>query len=301
MATTSLTYIFALVMPGQEKLLKEEVLLRAPHCKFSFSTSGFLTFKCEGIIPNLYFCWQQGIVEKKLLPSEVATYLTKDTLCWRKSHSLIAPWGIDQENQKTIHCNQVILMTAEDQFWLGRINRYKSSHWGEPSISFPREAPSRAYLKIAETDFLYSLQLAQSRVIELGSAPGGCSYYLLEKGATVIGVDPGKMDSLVYNHKNYKHIASPLEKCERSIFPSEFDFLLCDINLSPSIIYKEIKRIFEISPPQKGLIITLKMTDLKHLSTIYKFTNLFKEWGISDIQVKHLYSHKQELLLIALK
>lgn len=301
MVTPSSLYIFALVMPGQEKLLKEEVLLRAPHCKFSFSKPGFVTFKCEGIVPHFYFCLQQGLVEKKLSLSEVKSFLTPQTLCYRHSYELIAPWGLDQENQKIVDCNQVLLMTGEDQFWLGRINRFKSSYWGEPRLSLPKESPSRAYLKIAEADFLYSLSLQNKNIVELGAAPGGCSYYLLEQGARVIGVDPGKMDQIIFTHDRYKHISLPLEKCERSDFPSSFDFLLCDINLAPNIVYKEIKRIFEKNPPEEGIFFTLKMTQIKHLLLIDKCIALFQDWGFSRVTVKHLYSHKQELLLSALK
>ena len=60
---------------------------------------------------------------------------------------------------------------------------------GKMDIILPPEAPSRAYLKIQEA-LLWSEAPLKSGdvVVEIGSAPGGASLALLNRGCTVVGI-----------------------------------------------------------------------------------------------------------------
>ena len=58
--------------------------------------------------------------------------------------------------------------------------------------------------------------------VELGSAPGGASFALLERGLHVHGVDPGAMDPRVLayagaHRQPFKHHAMPAAEVERRI------------------------------------------------------------------------------------
>src|SRR6185369_9674873 len=66
---------------------------------------------------------------------------------------------------------------------------------GVPHVTIPAGAPSRAWAKIEEAIRWSGLvPRAGETAVELGSAPGGASLALLERGLNVHGVDPGAMD-----------------------------------------------------------------------------------------------------------
>ena len=69
---------------------------------------------------------------------------------------------------------------------------------GVPHVAIPPAAPSRAWAKIEEAIRWSGLTPRPGEhAIELGSAPGGASFALLERGLHVHGVDPGAMDPRV--------------------------------------------------------------------------------------------------------
>ena len=76
----------------------------------------------------------------------------------------------------------------------------------------PQKAPSRAYLKLEESVLWSGAPLEKGdTAIEIGSAPGGASYALLERGLNVIGIDPADMDKAVlsFGSGRFKHLAKP--------------------------------------------------------------------------------------------
>jgi 23S rRNA (cytidine2498-2'-O)-methyltransferase len=97
-----------------------------------------------------------------------------------------------------------VILLEENQphsFWLGaHLHSPSHSPWpgGRTPLTLPKEAPSRAYLKLEE-GLLWSKAPVQrgDTAIEIGSAPGGASYALLKRGLKVVGIDPGQMAPLV--------------------------------------------------------------------------------------------------------
>ena len=300
-------FLFTIVSPGLEKLVKTEVESYFPQWKFAYSRPGFLTFKggSQDVMPHLWTSFRTGEVVKKLTLEEVKAHKTADTLYWRRDDSFTAPWNVDLESQnisknKSYH---IIMMTDPDQFWLGKFRSFEKEGGTITGvdIDLPESAPSRAYLKIAEASSIFDLNFQDQTVVEFGSAPGGAVHYLLNNGATVIGVDPGAMDADILKNEKYKHISMPIEKTNRDSFPQKIDWVLSDINLPPSVVVREIRKIFEEHPPEMGFILTLKMTKPDFVGRLENFQMQIKKLGFKETYIRYLPSHKQEVMLLAKK
>lgn len=298
-------FLFTIVNQGLEKLIKTEVETYFPNWKFAYSRPGFLTFKGgEGeSIPHLWMSFRTGEVVRKLTLEEVEDLKGASYLFWRRDGELTPPWPVEFE-QKIVAPNKsysLIMMTDPDQFWLGQFQSLPEEG-GDllgAKIDLPLEAPSRAYMKIAEASAIHQLKFRNKTVVEFGSAPGGAVYFLLQEGAKVIGVDPGEMDQSISKNPNYQHFSVPIEKMRRDQFPENVDWVLSDINLPPSVVVREIRQIFEKHPPTEGFILTLKMTKNDFVGRLDNFRTQFQKMGFKNTYFRYLPAHKQEVMLLA--
>jgi 23S rRNA (cytidine2498-2'-O)-methyltransferase len=85
-----------------------------------------------------------------------------------------------------------------------------SSPWpmGIPRLRMPGAAPSRSTLKLAEAfmEFMPGRQFEPGTpAIDLGAAPGGWTWQLVQRGFMVIAVDNGAMDARLMDSGQVKH------------------------------------------------------------------------------------------------
>ncbi len=92
----------------------------------------------------------------------------------------------------------------------------------------------------------------------------------------------------------------PFENITLTTFKQEIDWMISDVNLPPTVVMKEIVRLHEFMKP-KGLVLTLKINDSKHLKMMWSFVEMVKVLGYKKIALKYLPSHRQEVCLTALK
>jgi hypothetical protein len=164
-----------------------------------------------------------------------------------------------------------------------------------PCIVLPAEAPSRAYMKIEEAIATLGIpMLAGETAVEIGSAPGGAAFALLERGLKVCGVDPcfpadRSHAPIVLKSKNFtevrfyelivfvivvllvcltttvaSQVKAKLQQLKASQTPTDVHWLLCDANIGayeavPPL--KELCRAYSSSGSFKGLVYTLKIGD----------------------------------------
>lgn len=95
-----------------------------------------------------------------------------------------------------------LLFLSGRQAWVGISRMENSSGWamGIPRLKVPRDAPSRATLKLEEAWHFFipaeewaDRLKARTRAVDLGAAPGGWTYQLVARGLTVYAVDNGPM------------------------------------------------------------------------------------------------------------
>ncbi len=298
-------FYFVLTNVDAEPLLKEEIAIRYPECRMSYSRPGFITFKAETEVPfNPLFCRVSGESKGKFRLDELKV---EKAWVYAVNSRLEIPAHLQELSKKTIYKKgetvTLLIMAGNDEFWIGNYT-LRTDHFqtpGEVSSILETESPSRAYYKIAEAAEAYDYPFDhQERVLELGSAPGGASQFLLEQDLKVLGVDPADMDPKILKSYNFKHLRRPFETLSENDFKEDVDWIISDINLPPTVVLKEVWRLLTFLEP-RGLILTLKMNELKHLEVIATIREKMRSNGFSKVELKYLPSHKQEICLLAMR
>lgn len=265
-------FSFALTNPGLEKPLIFEVQTRFPGWRLAFSAPGFVTFKgpdgAAWPVPVLARLWGECLGKMAQAPAGADLLDLGPTGRWAVRVQTPAPWWNDP---------------------------LQLSH-----LELPSDAPSRAWLKIEEVIRLFDLPIgAGSRVLEVGAAPGGAVWALLNRGAHVIGVDPGAIDQLCTRHPNFKHLRRPFQE----LLPEDYagvDWWLSDLNLAPGSVLSHVGRLLRSADKPKGLVFTLKMSKPEVAAEYAEHAQRVREWGYRT-QLRLLPSHHKEVALIALR
>lgn len=298
-------FYFTLTNPEAEDLLKEEIMLSYPELRLSYSRPGFLTFKADKETNfSPVFCRVSGVCLGKF-PKEDLKY--DRAWVWKREESLTIPSDLEELSTKTLFRPgekvTLIMMVGADEFWVGQYVM-KPTHFqtpGEVSSILETESPSRAYYKIAEAAEAFDLPFDHNEIVlELGSAPGGATQFLLEQDMRVYGVDPADMDPKIVKHVNFRHYRMPFELITKDTFKQNIDWIVSDVNLPPTIVMREVIRLHEFMEPM-GLVLTLKINDSKHLRLLWDFVDSVANLGYERYALKYLPSHRQELCLVALR
>ncbi|HUU54948.1 MAG TPA: SAM-dependent methyltransferase [Armatimonadota bacterium] len=101
----------------------------------------------------------------------------------------------------------------------------------------PGQRPlNRAQWKIREALEAFEIELAPgSRVLDLGSAPGGWVEVLAQAAAEVVAVDPADLDPRVAALPNVRHLRCRAETlAAHGDVTGPFDLMTCDMNIQPA-------------------------------------------------------------------
>jgi len=325
-------FIFFCTNIGNETLLKEEIAKFYPELTLSYSRKGFITFKNTGNIKydlksigklDVAFATRTGICLGKARPEDLKETLEKtlkeneiaQEKCMIHSFSVNTDYTFHAqeilETQVNEHTpiNKVVIdliALGEKEVWFGihsvgkNTTPYPNS---QSSIELPQEAPSRGYLKIAQAVEQFNINFtANDNWIDFGSAPGGASYYLLEKGCKVWGVDPGKMNKVVTRNRRYQHLSKSVQDLSQEELPDRIDihWIHADLNLNAKQSIKEVLRIAKkYNHNLRGMIFTVPVVRKETISEIEKYEDQFYDWGFTNITSRQLPSHKQEYVIIA--
>lgn len=137
--------------------------------------------------------------------------------------------------------------------------------------TMPAEAPSRSTLKLAEAIEIFMDRSEQKRLlrpgmqaVDLGAAPGGWTWQLVQRGIHVTAVDNGPMKGVLRNHPLVQHLQQDGFKYlpRRAV-----DWLVCDMVEQPSKVATLIgtwfvagltrHAIFNLKLPMKQRVVAL--------------------------------------------
>lgn len=298
-------FYFALTNPEAESLLKEEIKHNYPDLKLSYSRPGFLTFKAlKSVSFKPLFARIAGESQGKFKLAELDF---EKAWVWNRTPELIIPTELKNLSERSSYKMgekvTLIMMTGEDEYWIGEYPLVRSHLQtpGEVSSILIKEVPSRAYYKLAEAFESFDLPFDhEERVLELGSAPGGASLFLLDQDMKVLGVDPAEMDPGILRHINFKHLKKPFETVTADNFSDNVDWIVSDVNLPPTVVVREVLRMLTFLQPH-GLVLTLKINQDKQLWMLQKIVQDFKSQGFTQVELKYLPSHRQEIALVAIR
>lgn len=176
-----------------------------------------------------------------------------------------------------------------------------------PRIVLHADAPSRAYLKIEQAlawRGIHSDALRGLTALELGSAPGGGSLALLQRGMNVIGVDTGEMDARVTafhgeNGARFTHLRTTAGSLAEHPLP-RIDLLLSDMNLAPPAVLKYVEAI-QRRVRAKMVLVTLKLNDRTMESQLPGFIAHFERFAPGRVFTTQLQANRREVCLFSMR
>ena len=187
--------------------------------------------------------------------------------------------------------------------YVGVSDVHNAAPWpmGIPRLRLPRGAPSRSTLKLAEA-FLTLLTdddredlLAPGRTaVDLGAAPGGWTWQLVQRGMMVIAVDNGAMDAALLETGQVKHRRDD----GFHYAPAEpVDWMVCDMVESPSRIARLAAKWVEQGWCRET-VFNLKLPMKKRWEEVERCRELVDEilgGGGYYLRIKQLYHDREEV------
>lgn len=167
---------------------------------------------------------------------------------------------------------------------------------GRARMKRTSEAPSRAAMKLDEAlDWLGVSPGKGDLCADLGSAPGGWTRRLAERGARVWSVDPAHLAPDVAKYPRVKHF-----------FESAFDFtpevpvdwLFCDMAWRPLEVAQLLGKW-----ARKGLasqlVANIKLPMKDKLPTLFRVRHSLEEGGWKQLRMRQLYHDRDEVTVTA--
>src|SRR5262245_36428125 len=196
-----------------------------------------------------------------------------------------------------------VVIVDDAEWWVGyhRVHSLISS-WpgGLCETPLPSGVVSRAYLKMHEALLWSEFRVRPGECcVEIGSAPGGASQFLLAQGLEVVGIDPAEMDRVVLADPHFRHIRKRSKEVPRSEFVG-IDWLTCDVNLPPNYTLDTVKAI--VSHPRvkfKGMLLTLKLVEWSLAEEIPNYLDRIRSWGFRQVRARQLHHNRQEICVAA--
>lgn len=167
---------------------------------------------------------------------------------------------------------------------------------GRARMRLGAERPSRAARKVEEALAWLGVAPGPGEVcVDLGAAPGGWTWVLLEKRAKVIAVDPAKLRPDIAKHRNVVHH----EASAFQFAPEEpVDWLFCDMAWRPlevaQLLAKWGRRRWA-----RMLVANLKLPMKTKAKTVEDLKQVVAGGGWQRIRARQLYHDRDEITLTA--
>lgn len=313
-------FILLICNLGNDDLLKAEVSLHYPSLRLSFSRPGLISYKNSAaslswsdlteLENKLSFCKRAMFFNSK---SKGLAEQSELRVNLQKSFETLSVHTMDLSTLKVSSTgdlkkgNFVLdeIQIGEDEWWNGLHCHHPSlSHFpfSTPTLELPLEAPSRAWLKMAETNLRFSFFSKDDRIFELGSAPGGVSFFLLSQGLQVLALDPGEMHEVCQSFKGFQHLKIPVQECPpRAVKAFKPQWIAVDMNLPSDFSINESIRMAELARRDLlGIILTIKMPKPQLVHKLAVWKKKLDSLGMIESRYVQLASHKREILYVGL-
>ena len=283
-----MTPIFFLCIPTNTDLLKAELLEFKDKIKVSFNVPGFITCLCEESLINKFIN----------NPPLLSLAMGKDAT--RVQNQTPTIW-IEQNELKVTGDTSFVFKDKKENLWSGNCFNFENLI-NLIQLKLPTEAPSRAWLKIAQAFLSFQYDRSQFKnAIEIGSSPGGASYFLTQQSYQLLGIDPGEMSPILLETKNFKHLKKSIQDVSKNELPNYIDLLAVDTNLSANQSVKESLRIASYYPQSlKEIFLTIKLPIAKLIPQLENHKRAMRKLGFK-VQLIQLPSHHREVLLYGQK
>ncbi len=176
-------------------------------------------------------------------------------------------------------------------------------------LKMPHDAPSRSYLKLAEAFEVFLTHEQQQKwlregmhAVDLGAAPGGWTWQLVQRGLKVVAVDNGPLKGIAAEHPYIKHLRQDGFRY-RSKKP--VDWLVCDMVEQPQRVAALIAE-WVASGATTRAIFNLKLPMKKRVAALTNALDIVRD--VLDakrmkykLQAKQLYHDREEVTVFLAK
>lgn len=186
---------------------------------------------------------------------------------------------------------------------IAAIDNSSEDEMGIPRLKMPHAAPSRSTLKLDEAIHWFLKPEQQAKLfkagktaVDLGAAPGGWSWQLVQRGCLVTAIDNGPMQDELMKSGMVEHYRTDAF----TYIPEEnIDWLVCDMAERPLHVSRLIARWFT-GRHCKNAIFNLKLPMKKRLAAVQESLQLIASQLAQaniecHIQAKHLYHDREEI------
>ena len=319
-------YLFALTNPGSEKALKLEVETLGLGWRLSYQRRGFVTFKADAPLSlnslevelacARRLCLSLG---KSTTREDAVARLGEVHVIHHARYHARKMQGVqtDLTSPQSGQFIGTVVELGEGEFWSG-FHRHapflSPDPAGDSGVVMTERSPSRAWLKLEEATRFFGLRFTRNDiVVELGCAPGGVVLALLDRGVPVIGVDPAKMAEVVMasaiaNREDaprdtpwFYHCRKPAALTSKRDLGQGVTWFMSDMNQSPEVVLKECARFGKMAPSIRGVLITLKLTDMLQVADKGQWFATLREMGFHTIRLQQLSVHHKEFALLGMR
>jgi len=169
---------------------------------------------------------------------------------------------------------------------------------GRARMKRTADAPSRAAMKLDEALEWVGVSPGKGDLcVDLGSAPGGWTRRLLERGARVWSVDTGLLSPDLQKHARVKHFHqtafafTPEEPC---------DWLFCDMAWRPLEVAQLLAK-WARNRWAMQLVANIKLPMKDKLPTVVRVKATLEDGGWSDVRLRQLYHDRDEVTVCAVR
>lgn len=197
-----------------------------------------------------------------------------------------------------------VLLTPERQAWLGLAEPRHASDWrgGIPRLRMPHDAPSRSTLKLAEAIHVFLGENAERlmqpgmRAVDLGAAPGGWTWQLVNRGLHVTAVDNGPLKGDLMDNALVRHLR---EDGFRYRPKKPVDWMVCDMVEKPVRI-AQLVAMWMRERHTERCIFNLKLPMKKRVDEVARCREILREAMDEvgrpyELVIKQLYHDREEV------
>lgn len=227
--------------------------------------------------------------------------LSRDCAAWQASLSALRPGGPDtpwKAFEAGAWLGQVCL-AAPGLALVGAVRAREAlslAAGGRARQARSGAAPSRAAMKLDEALDWYGVAPGKGETCaDLGSAPGGWTRRLLDRGARVLSVDTGQLAPDLATHPRVRHVTASAF----AFTPEQpVDWLFCDMAWRPLEVAQLLGKW-----ARKGwagqLVANLKLPMKDRLPVVAEARALLEDAGWRRVRVKQLYHDRDEVTVTA--
>ncbi|HEX7477780.1 MAG TPA: 23S rRNA (cytidine(2498)-2'-O)-methyltransferase RlmM [Polyangiales bacterium] len=167
---------------------------------------------------------------------------------------------------------------------------------GRTRMRLDGAAPSRAARKLEEAFAWLGVSPGPGELcVDLGAAPGGWSWLLLERRARVIAVDPARMDPKLAVQRRLTHV----QGSAFDFAPEEpVDWLFCDMAWRPLEVAQMLAR-WGRRRFTRLLVANFKLPMKRKAEMVQRIRATLTEGGFTAIRTRQLYHDRDEITLTA--